>query len=40
LYVLCLTDIIIGADYRLYRPVTGPQGSRRLRLSDFNTIGT
>jgi len=23
----------------LYRPTTGPEGSRRLRLPDFQTIG-
>jgi hypothetical protein len=23
-----------------YRPLTGPEGSRRLRLPDFKTIGT
>ena len=24
----------------LYRPITGPEDSRRLRLSDFLTVGT
>jgi hypothetical protein len=24
----------------LYRPITGPDGSRRLRLPEFQTIGT
>jgi hypothetical protein len=24
----------------LYRPVRGPEGSRRLRLQDFETVGT
>jgi hypothetical protein len=24
----------------LYRPIAGPEGSRRLKLPDFETIGT
>ena len=38
-----LTPIIyvkVKVKQSLYRPITGPEGSRRLRLPDFETIGS
>jgi hypothetical protein len=32
--------VFIKIKQSLYRPVTGPEGSRRMRLTDFETIGT
>jgi len=34
------TTTSVKVKQSLYRPVTGPKGFRRLRLPDFETIGT
>ena len=42
-YTVCLLTLLIHADNGKAIPLqawTGPEGSRRLRLPDFKTIGT
>jgi hypothetical protein len=36
----CPHSVFIKVKESLYRPVTGPEGSRRMKLPDFETIGT
>jgi hypothetical protein len=35
----CPHSVFTEVKQSLYRPVTGPEGSRRMRLLDFETVG-
>jgi hypothetical protein len=38
--LLDLLNLYVNVKVRVKNPCTGPEGSRRLRLPDFKTIGT
>jgi len=38
--VMANLKVMVKVKKSIYRPTTGPRGSRRLRLPDFETIST